>query len=158
MQRSVSRFYALDRNDRFVLDVVGQHRAGIICDAVDQYRTCAAFSAITADFGAGQIEFVPQGIGKCLRWHDIDRACAAVDVEIYQALGRSRPVLCVSEIPPAPVVAAAPEKMTPLIKRLRVSLEFTDIAPFVVNERIRGERLWYAVFPRFILRLGHLRG
>ena len=31
-----------------------------------------------------------------------------------------------------PVVAAAPEKITPLIKRLRVSLEFTDIAPFFV--------------------------
>ena len=31
-----------------------------------------------------------------------------------------------------PVVAAAPEKITPLIKRLRVSFEFTDIAPFFV--------------------------
>ncbi len=31
-----------------------------------------------------------------------------------------------------PVVAAAPEKITPLIKRLRVSFEFTDIAPFSV--------------------------
>ena len=34
-----------------------------------------------------------------------------------------------------PVEAAAPEKITPLIKRLRVSFEFTDIAPvFVVFE------------------------
>ena len=31
-----------------------------------------------------------------------------------------------------PVVAAAIEQITPLIKRLRVSLEFTDIAPFFV--------------------------
>ena len=63
MQRSVSRFDALDRNDCFILDIVGQHRAGVIRDAVDQYGACAAFSAITADFGAGQIEFVPQSIG-----------------------------------------------------------------------------------------------
>ena len=31
-----------------------------------------------------------------------------------------------------PVVAAAPEKITPLIKRLRVVLGFTDVAPFFV--------------------------
>ena len=91
MQRSVSRFDALDRNDRFVLDVVGQHRAGVICHAVDQYGACAAFSAITTDFGAGQIELVPQGVGKCFRWHDIDWACAAVNVEICQALGSPAP-------------------------------------------------------------------
>ena len=33
-----------------------------------------------------------------------------------------------------PVVAAAPENITPLIKRLRVSLEFTNLAPFYVIE------------------------
>ena len=87
MQRSVSRFDALDRNDGLVVDVVGQHRTSVICDAVDQHGASAAFSAITTDFGAGQSELLPQGVGKCFRWHDIDRALAAVDVQIYQALG-----------------------------------------------------------------------
>jgi len=33
---------------------------------------------------------------------------------------------------PAPVEAAAPEKITPLINRLRDSLEFTELVPFLL--------------------------
>ena len=51
-----------------------------------------------------------------------------------------------------PVVAAAPEKITPLIKRLRVSLEFTDIAPFfVVFECMLNPYNLHAYLPRLYL-------
>ena len=52
-----------------------------------------------------------------------------------------------------PVVAAAPEKITPLIKRLRVSLEFTDIAPFwLLDCRINALRFTALLLHIYLLK------
>ena len=49
-----------------------------------------------------------------------------------------------------PVDAAAPEKITPLIKRLRESLGFTDIAPFSCSRDACIHLCWYGRFSAYI--------
>src|SRR5580692_11623234 len=60
MQRAVSAGKTFDGDDFACADRVREHRAGILRNIVNQDRARAAFSAVAAEFRAGETQLVTQ--------------------------------------------------------------------------------------------------
>ena len=81
MQRSIVGFDAFDRENLLSLNIVSQHRTGVIGYAVDEHGTSATFAAIAADFGACEIESVTKSVSECFGGWYVDAPSAAIDRE-----------------------------------------------------------------------------
>jgi hypothetical protein len=65
---------------------MGEHGTGVMGNVVNQYSASATLGAVTAKFGSGETEFVPQGPGESLLLHGIDAALLAVHVDGDEAV------------------------------------------------------------------------
>ena len=93
MQRAVGGLEALHGLDAAGLHGVGEHRAAVGGDVVHQHGAGTALAPVAAQFGAGEPQFVAQGVGEGLLGGHIHGAGLAVDAKADGALHKaSRPV------------------------------------------------------------------
>src|SRR5215468_9630542 len=90
VQFAIGAFQPLDGRDLAATQRMGQRRAGVVRDVVDQHRAGAAFTAIAAELGAGEAELVAQRHRQRLVRRHIDTARLAVDIDRQKSFRRRR--------------------------------------------------------------------
>ena len=89
MEGAVGFSEAFDGDDLLAAGGMGEDGAGVMGHVVDEDGAGAAFGAVAAEFGAGEAEFIAQGVGEGFLLHDVYAALLAIDVEGDEALDRS---------------------------------------------------------------------
>ena len=91
MKRSVGTGQAFDGQDFLAADSMGQHRAGVVRNIIDQNRTGTAFGAVTSEFGSGETQFVAERPRQGFLFHHVNPALLAVNIDRDESVaGASR--------------------------------------------------------------------